>query len=266
MASSISCLNCFILTKSQFITSKTILTRKKMRKNILIAGSSGALGREFSRFYSDDPNVEKIVTLSRKTDDFGDKKIQSIEIDYRKEGTFENLDKISQLESISTIIIATGILHTDQVKPEKSIDSINFENLRDVFQVNVFGPILLVKKLLPLIKKSGGVKIVFLTARVGSISDNELGGWYSYRSSKSALNMMIKNLSIELKRANKENIVIGIHPGTVKSRLSEPFLRNVKHNIFTPSESVELMAKVISKISQKDSGKCFDFLGKIIDP
>jgi NAD(P)-dependent dehydrogenase (short-subunit alcohol dehydrogenase family) len=138
--------------------------------------------------------------------------------------------------------------------------------LSDVFQVNVFGPILLVKKLLPLIKKSGGVKIVFLTARVGSISDNELGGWYGYRSSKSALNMMIKNLSIELKRANKENIVIGIHPGTVKSHLSEPFLRNVKHNIFTPNESVELMGKVISKISQKDSGKCFDFLGKVIDP
>ena len=237
-----------------------------MKKNILIAGSSGAIGREFLRFYSDDLNVEKIVTLSRKKDDFGDKKIQSIEIDYRKEGTFENLDKISQLESISTIIIATGILYTNQVKPEKSIDNINFESLRDVFQVNVFGPILLVKKLLPLIKKSGGVKIVFLTARVGSISDNELGGWYSYRSSKSALNMMIKNLSIELKRANKENIVIGIHPGTVKSHLSEPFLRNVKHNIFTPNESVELMGKVISKISQKDSGKCFDFLGKVIDP
>ena len=237
-----------------------------MKKNILIAGASGAIGREFSRFYSDDPNVEKIVTLSRKADDFGDKKIQSMEIDYSKDVIFESLDKISQLESISTIIIATGILHTDQVKPEKSIDSINFESLKDVFQINVFGPILLIKKLLPLIKKSQGVKIVFLTARVGSISDNELGGWYSYRSSKSALNMMIKNLSIELKRANKENIVIGIHPGTVKSHLSEPFLKNVKHNILTPSESVELMAKVIGKISQKDSGKCFDFLGKVIDP
>jgi len=236
-----------------------------MKKNVLIAGSSGAIGGEFVKFYSDDLNVEKIVTLSRKKNDSGNKKIQSIEVDYSKKETFKNLEKISQLKSISTIIIATGILHTDQVKPEKSIDSINFESLKDVFQVNVFGPILLVKKLLPLIKESQGVKIVFLTARVGSISDNELGGWYSYRSSKSALNMMIKNLSIELKRANKENIVIGIHPGTVKSFLSEPFLRNIKHKIFTPRESVELMVKVISKIRQKDSGKCFDFLGKVID-
>ena len=237
-----------------------------MKKNILIAGSTGAIGQEFTRFYSDDPNVEKIVTLSRKIDDNAQKKIQSIVIDYTKEKTFENLDKISQLESISTIIIATGILHTDKIKPEKSIDDINSEDLEKVFQVNVYGPILLVKKLLPLIKKSQGVKVIFLTARVGSISDNELGGWYSYRSSKTSLNMMIKNLSIELQRANKENIVIGIHPGTVKSALSEPFLRHVKHSIFSPKESVKLMTQVISKVSQKDSGKCFDFAGNVIDP
>ena len=236
-----------------------------MKKNILIAGSS-AIGREFTKFYSDDPNVEKIVTLSRKIDDTVHHKIQSLEIDYSKAESFENLDKISHLESITTIIIATGILHSDQIKPEKSIDDINSEALEKVFQVNVYGPILLVKKLLPLIKKSQGVKIIFLTARVASISDNELGGWYSYRSSKTSLNMMIKNLSIELQRANKENIVIGIHPGTVKSALSEPFLRHVKHSIFSPSESVELMTQVISKISQKDSGKCFDFSGKVIDP
>ena len=78
--------------------------------------------------------------------------------------------------------------------------------------------------------------------------------------------MMISDLSIELQRVNKNHLVIGIHPGTVRSNLSEPFLRNVKHNIFSPRESVDLMAKVISKISHKDSGKCFDFLGKVINP
>ena len=138
--------------------------------------------------------------------------------------------------------------------------------LQKVFQVNVFGPTLLVKKLLPLIKKSKGVKIVFLSARVGSISDNSLGGWHSYRSSKSALNMMISNLSIELQRIDKAHVVIGVHPGTVQSQLSEPFLKNVKHNIFSPKESVGLLSKVISDIDQKDSGKCFDFSGKIIAP
>ncbi|MDA7690892.1 SDR family NAD(P)-dependent oxidoreductase [Methylophilaceae bacterium] len=237
-----------------------------MKQNIIIAGSSGSIGGEFTKQYTDDPNVEKVVTLSRNVNNLNHEKIQSIKIDYSNEATFKNLDEISQLDSISKVIIATGILHTDQIKPEKSIDSIAAEDMKQVFQVNVFGPILLVKKLIPLIKKSKGVKIVFLTARVGSISDNVLGGWHSYRSSKSALNMMIKNLAIELKRLNKEHVVIGIHPGTVKSHLSEPFLRHVKHDIFNPKESVDLMTQVISKVSQTDSGKCFDFSGKVIEP
>ena len=237
-----------------------------MKENIIIAGSSGAIGGEFTELYANNSNVEKIIALSRKPTNTNHNKIQSVEIDYYNEATFKNLDEISQLDSISKIIIATGILHTDQIRPEKSIDSIAGEDMRKVFQVNVFGPILLVKKLLPLIKKSKGVKIVFLTARVGSISDNVLGGWHSYRSSKSALNMMIKNLSIELKRLNKEHVVIGIHPGTVKSNLSEPFLRHVKHDVFSPEESVGFMTKVINEITYKDSGKCFDFSGKVIEP
>ena len=237
-----------------------------MKENIIIAGSTGAIGGEFTELYANNSNVEKIIALSRKPTNTNHNKIQSVEIDYYNEATFKNLDEISQLDSISKIIIATGILHTDQIRPEKSIDSIAGEDMRKVFQVNVFGPTLLVKKLLPLIKKSKGVKIVFLTARVGSISDNVLGGWHSYRSSKSALNMMIKNLAIELKRLNKEHVVIGIHPGTVKSHLSEPFLRHVKHDIFNPKESVDLMTQVISKVSQTDSGKCFDFSGKLIEP
>lgn len=237
-----------------------------MKKNILIAGASGGIGKEFTKLYCNDPNVEKVIALSRKMNNIDNPKIQSIEVDYFREETFDNLNDVLQLESISTIIIATGILHTDQIKPEKSIAGLDLVTLQKVFQVNVFGPTLLVKKLLPLIKKSKGVKIVFLSARVGSISDNSLGGWHSYRSSKSALNMMISNLSIELQRIDKAHVVIGVHPGTVQSQLSEPFLKNVKHNIFSPKESVGLLSKVISDIDQKDSGKCFDFSGKIIAP
>ena len=237
-----------------------------MKKNILIAGASGGIGKEFTKFYSDDPNVEKVIALSRRVNNVNDPKIQSIEVDYSREETFDNLNDILQLESISTIIVATGILQTDQIKPEKSIAGVDLVTLQKVFQVNVFGPTLLVKKLLPLIKKSKAVKIVFLSARVGSITDNSLGGWHSYRSSKSALNMMISNLSIELQRIDKAHVVIGVHPGTVQSQLSEPFLKNVKHNIFSPKESVGLLSKVISDIDQKDSGKCFDFSGKIIAP
>ena len=134
-----------------------------MKENIIIAGSSGAIGGEFTKKYTNDLNVEKVVTLSRNVNNHNHKKIQSIKIDYNNEETFKNLDEISQLDSISKVIIATGILHTDELKPEKSIDSIDGESMKKVFQVNVFGPILLVKTLLPLIKKSKGVKIAFLT-------------------------------------------------------------------------------------------------------
>ena len=147
-----------------------------MKENIIIAGSSGAIGGEFVKQYTDDQNVEKIIALSRKSINNDHDKIQSLEIDYNDEAILKNLDVISQLDSISKIIIATGILHTDHIKPEKSIDGIDEGNMKAIFQVNVFGPILLVKKLLPLIKKAKGMKIVFLTARVGSISDNELVG------------------------------------------------------------------------------------------
>ena len=174
-----------------------------MKENIIIAGSSGAIGGEFIKLYANKSNVEKIIALSRKSINNDHDKIQSVEIDYNDEATLKNLDVISQLDSISKIIIATGILHTDHIKPEKSIDGIDEGNMKAIFQVNVFGPILLVKKLLPLVKKSKGVKIVFLTARVGSVSDNELGGWHSYRSSKTALNMMIKNLSYRIKKAKQ---------------------------------------------------------------
>ena len=237
-----------------------------MQENIIIVGSSGSIGSEFTNLYLEDQNVGEIIALSRKNNGKKHKKIRSFEIDYHDEETFKNLDELLYLDNISKIIIATGILHTEKIQPEKSISNIDGDGIKKVFQVNAFGPILLIKKLMPLIKKSEGVKVVCLTARVGSISDNQLGGWHSYRSSKSALNMLIKNLSIELKRMNKGHIAIGIHPGTVKSQLSDPFLKHVKHNVFSPKESVNLMAQVISKVSEKDSGKCFDFSGKIIEP
>ena len=107
----------------------------------------------------------------------------------------------------------------------------------------------------------------FLSARVGSISDNKLGGWYSYRASKTALNQIIKNFSIELKRTNPNAIVLGLQPGTVDSNLSEPFKKNVaKGKLFTPEQSRELLSNVIENATKKDSGNLLAYDGGTISP
>ena len=109
--------------------------------------------------------------------------------------------------------------------------------------------------------------MAFLSARVGSISDNRLGGWYSYRASKSALNQIIKNFSIETKRTNSKAIIIGLQPGTVKSNLSQPFQKNVKEgNMFSPQDSVSALMKVINKTTEGDSGNLIGWDGETINP
>ena len=109
--------------------------------------------------------------------------------------------------------------------------------------------------------------IAFLSARVGSISDNKLGGWYSYRASKSALNQVVKNFSIELKRTNPKAIVLALQPGTVDSNLSEPFKRNVAPGkLFTPEQSRELLSSVIENATTNESGNLLAFDGETISP
>ena len=106
-----------------------------------------------------------------------------------------------------------------------------------------------------------------MTARVGSISDNQLGGWYAYRASKAALNMLIKNIAIETKRTHPKSIVVGLHPGTVDSALSKPFQHFIdKEHIFTPEYSVKQLTKVIESLTENDSGKLFDWKGLEIAP
>ena len=133
--------------------------------------------------------------------------------------------------------------------------------------INTVGPALVGKYFIPFLNKQNKNVFAFLSARVGSISDNKLGGWYAYRASKSALNQIIKNFSIEAKRTNPAGIIIGLQPGTVKSKLSEPFQKNVKkEKLFFPEDSVSNLTKVVESVLQNDTGKMFDWEGKEIRP
>ena len=238
-----------------------------MSKNIAIIGSSGAIGNAFVEHYIKDSSVENIFTFSRNATDHVSEKVSSFEIDVESQDSIEKAAGQVKDHIIDRIIIASGILHTESFGPEKSIKDLNYETFAKVYSINTIGPALIGRYFIPLMNKNEKSVIAFLSARVGSISDNSLGGWYSYRSSKTALNQIVKNFSIELKRINKNAIALALQPGTVESRFSEPFKKNVsKNKLFTPDYSVGMLSQVIESSSLNESGNLLSYDGEIIKP
>jgi len=173
-----------------------------------------------------------------------------------------------QIDSpIGFVFVATGVLHTERYEPEKSRRQLDRETMLDVFATNTIGPMLLAKHLLPKMPRKGRSVFAALSARVGSIGDNRLGGWYAYRSSKAALNMGLRTLAIEHRRTHKESIVVGLHPGTVDTDLSKPFQRGVPDGrLFTPEFSAERMLAVVDGLEPDHSGRVFAWDGAEITP
>ena len=236
-------------------------------KNIVVIGSSGAIGKAFVESYIKDTDVENIFSFSRSDLPIKDSKLHSFFIDIEDEQSIANAASKIDKSSIDEIIVASGILHNEDFGPEKSIRDLNADNLIKVLKVNTVGPAIIGKYFIPLLNKKDKSILAFLSARVGSISDNKTGGWYAYRSSKTALNQIIKNFSIELRRTNPNAIIFGLQPGTVDSNLSEPFKRNVKEgNLFTPDYSVSMLKKIINEASPRNSGSLIAWDGEEIKP
>jgi len=225
----------------------------------VVIGARGAIGAEFSRQLAMDSRVYAFARGELQSDS----NIIYNTIDIADEASIQAAACKIQ-EPITKLIIATGILHDTTTLPEKNINSITALNLNKVFTVNSFGPILVLKYFLPHFKKDIPGVFAAISARVGSISDNRLGGWYSYRASKTALNMLLKTASVELKRTHPKLTVVGLHPGTVVSRLSAPFGNTKKK--FTPKESVQQMLNLIEGFDSGQSGNCFAYDGSIIHP
>jgi NAD(P)-dependent dehydrogenase (short-subunit alcohol dehydrogenase family) len=238
-----------------------------MSKNVAIIGASGAIGGAFVDHYSKDGSVNTIYAFSRKKQSYENKKIRSFALDIENQDSIQDAAEKISGNFLDQVIVATGILHSDNFGPEKSIKDINYDNMAKVININTIGPSIVGRYFIPLLRKDAKSVIAFLSARVGSISDNKLGGWYSYRASKTALNQIIKNFSIELKRTNPNAIVLGLQPGTVDSNLSEPFKKNVaKGKLFTPEQSRELLSNVIENATTKDSGNLLAYDGETISP
>jgi NAD(P)-dependent dehydrogenase (short-subunit alcohol dehydrogenase family) len=165
------------------------------------------------------------------------------------------------------VINATGLLHdaANGIQPEKALRQISAKAMAEVMAVNAIGPALIAKTFLPLMARDSKAVMAHLSARVGSITDNRLGGWTSYRAAKAAQNMIVKNAAIETARRDKEKIIIGLHPGTVDSALSAPFQGNVADDkLFTPEQSAGYLLQVMDALTAEDSGKVFAWDGSEI--
>lgn len=164
------------------------------------------------------------------------------------------------------IIVTTGILHKDGKGPEKSLRELDPEWMIENYRLNAMGPALIAKHFLPLMPKTGRICFAVLSARVGSISDNRLGGWHSYRASKAALNMLVRNISIEWQRKNPQAIIVGLHPGTVETALSAPFKGNPAHDRFPPAQAAAQLLDVLEGLDPGQSGQLFAYDGTVIAP
>ncbi len=174
---------------------------------------------------------------------------------------------LSDTAPFDLIFLATGILHGDGLAPEKSYRQLEGPALEQIFRINSIGPALVARHFLPLLSPSGRAIFAVLSARVGSIGDNRLGGWFGYRASKAALNQIVKTLAIELARTRPETIAVALHPGTVDTALSAPFQRGLAEGqLLTPQASAAALLEVLDRLDPADSGGCFDWRGARIAP
>jgi len=196
-------------------------------------------------------------------------RLRLIELDVQRESTIAAAAEAvaGETKELQLILNVAGVLHGAGFSPEKKLGHVQPESLRHAFEVNAFGPLLVAKHFHGFLRHGRPSVFASLSARVGSISDNRLGGWYAYRGSKAAQNMFTKNISIELARVAPHAIVVGLHPGTVDTDLSKPFQSNVpEKQLLPPRESVAALLQVIESLDREDSGKIFDFRGKEITP
>ncbi|WP_375396125.1 SDR family NAD(P)-dependent oxidoreductase [uncultured Sphingomonas sp.] len=165
------------------------------------------------------------------------------------------------------VVVATGLLHDAMHRPEKALRDLDPAWLAQSYAVNAIGPAIVAKHFLPLMPRDARAVFAALSARVGSIGDNRLGGWHGYPAAKAALNQLIRTIAIEDRRRNARGIVVGLHPGTVDTALSKPFQANVAAgHLFAPDRAAVQLLDVIDALKPADSGKVFAWDGAEIVP
>lgn len=242
-----------------------------MTDTALVIGANGGIGQAvvnelLQQQYS-------VVAISRKSMDVQHPKLQCLLCDSTETDIDSRIQTLTELKGrLSRIVIATGVLHQagpPTLAPEKRLEDIDPEQLMHSTYINTVLPAMWVAKLLPLIKGSKGSPrcvIAALSARVGSIGDNRLGGWYSYRSSKAALNMFLKTAAIEYSRRAKNVKLLAFHPGTTDTTLSQPFQANVPEGkLFTPEFVAQKLVGIMDKVPVDGELSYLDWQGESIE-
>ena len=233
----------------------------------VITGASQGIGLALTRLLLADAGVARVNAVARTaskspalqqlSSEHG-ARLHCVDADLTAEGDVAAL--VEHIASVSPqlhlLLNCAGVLHGPALQPEKSLAQLSLGNLQQAFALNTFAPILLVQRLLPMFKHGGPAVIASLSARVGSIGDNRLGGWYAYRASKAAQNQLFRTLSVEMRRINPRAACVLLHPGTVDTSLSAPFNARVPaDHLLTPTQSASHLLSIVAQLRAADSGR-----------
>jgi len=234
----------------------------------LVVGARGAIGGAFIEALAADPDCADVIGWSRGPTPAAN----AAKVTMRDGVELTNEASVAAAAAelpteLDLVLVASGALHGAGIQPEKSYRALEAANMAAIFAANAIGPALVAKHSLGRLPRGRRSVWAALSARVGSIGDNRLGGWHSYRASKAALNMMLRCWAIELARTAPQAVLVGLHPGTVASALSAPFQGNVAaEKLFTPAQSARFLLDALAARAPADSGGVFDWAGTPIAP
>ncbi len=241
--------------------------------NALVVGATQGIGLEFVQQLLQESRVITLFATYRREHTATEllaiaaqhpQRLRCVAMDLTDEGQIATgIEKIQAIApQMHLVINCVGLLHSEQQQPEKALRQLNADNLLNYFQVNSIGPALLAKHLMPLLKHAEPSLLATISAKIGSIGDNRLGGWYGYRASKAALNMLLKTAAIEYSRRSPKTMIVMLHPGTTDTQLSKPFQRGVPpEKLFSTERTVSQLIAVLSEVTPTDSGEFFSWDG-----
>lgn len=236
--------------------------------NALLVGGTGGIGRSLLARMKTDPEVTRIMASQRTAGRTSEDEAQVTWFDLDLESQDSIGRAVGEIEqtfsTLDLVIIATGVLHDAQIAPEKRLSQVACDRLTRLYQINAAGPLALLAGLEKPIKRAQSPRIALLSAQVGSIDDNRMGGWYGYRMSKAALNMGVKCLAIEADRWRNDAVVIAVHPGTTLTKLSSPYVQKRKAPVRAPETSARHIYSLIKRSGAGEHGGFFTAEGETL--